>query len=704
MPVNFTPALIDQIIKGRCADFAAVMGMRKTKSGELQVNVFLPGATAVEVLQRNGKKVLCELMPLHPEGLFSGTMTGKKVVPYKLRVQYGDASVIQDDPYRFSCRLDKGEMQLFAQGQHDAAWQLLGARRCSHDDVDGVQFVLWAPAAQRVSLLCDLNGWDGRRHVMRRHAAVGLWELFIPGFASQDENAGAGYKFEILTGDQQYHSLPFDPFARRVSKHPVFCTHLESGAGYRWLDSFWQQVGKDFSGPGRPITIREVAVATSGGDSPLNWQQLVPLLLEETRADGFTHLLLTARSALAVSDQRTVCGLLAPDPTLGSPDDLRRFIDQAHELELGVLWDVPLLSVLYSLGSGRDPLALLEPEALDGPLLSILLGYFSYWRESFHIDGFRVRDVDWLLQLEPSGTPDETGRKNARNPSNGGNPFVREWVGQLLQKLRMLHPGLLMMVETAQPDQGFAQPSHRGGPGFDYQMLPSESSNLRQAGLDARLMTRQLLLALQDGNRDQRLLSLPWQRMVTCDPDDAGLQQSWLALVMLALWTLPGRKHVQLDCLLKQGSGWNPDAGHDWELQHTSDWSVSTRGWLRELNQLYQSSPCLYEVDASHEGISLLHDDGEGLFAFERRGRQGNDALLIVLNAGSDPATAEIIATNAGLYQLRCHTPVREGQDSVFPKVVQNVPSAASTLAGSRGQKLVLNLPACSGAVYAWQG
>src|SRR5688572_27034019 len=133
MPVNFTSTLVDQIIKGRCAEFAALMGMRKTANAELQINVFLPGATAVEVLQRNGKKALATLSALHDEGLFSGVVPGKKLIPYKLRVHYGATAVVQDDPYRFPCRLDRAELQLFAQGQHDAAWQLLGAQRCNCD-------------------------------------------------------------------------------------------------------------------------------------------------------------------------------------------------------------------------------------------------------------------------------------------------------------------------------------------------------------------------------------------------------------------------------------------------------------------------------------------------------------------------------------------------------------------------------------------
>jgi 1,4-alpha-glucan branching enzyme len=47
--------------------------------------------------------------------------------------------------------------------------------------VEGTHFAVWAPNAQRVSVVGDFNGWDGRRHPMRRRGATGVWEIFLPG-------------------------------------------------------------------------------------------------------------------------------------------------------------------------------------------------------------------------------------------------------------------------------------------------------------------------------------------------------------------------------------------------------------------------------------------------------------------------------------------------------------------------------------------
>ena len=58
----------------------------------------------------------------------------------------------------------------------------------------GVHFAVWAPNADRVSVVGDFNGWDGRVHPMRLLVPAGVWELFVP-----DLPDGEKYKFEIRT-------------------------------------------------------------------------------------------------------------------------------------------------------------------------------------------------------------------------------------------------------------------------------------------------------------------------------------------------------------------------------------------------------------------------------------------------------------------------------------------------------------------------
>jgi hypothetical protein len=76
-----------------------------------------------------------------------------------------------------------GEMDvwLLAEGSHLRPFERLGAHLCAIDGVAGTVFAVWAPDAQRVSVVGDFNTWDGRRHPMRLRRECGVWEIFLPG-------------------------------------------------------------------------------------------------------------------------------------------------------------------------------------------------------------------------------------------------------------------------------------------------------------------------------------------------------------------------------------------------------------------------------------------------------------------------------------------------------------------------------------------
>ena len=93
---------------------------------------------------------------------------------YRLRITYHAAvtSLEIDDPYRYGRVLTDFDLHLFGEGTHHRAFEKLGAHRISVGTTTGVHFAVWAPNADRVSLIGDFNGWDGRVHPMRLLVAV----------------------------------------------------------------------------------------------------------------------------------------------------------------------------------------------------------------------------------------------------------------------------------------------------------------------------------------------------------------------------------------------------------------------------------------------------------------------------------------------------------------------------------------------------
>ena len=145
---------------------------------------------------------------LHPDGFFEAVFKDiSKPFRYTLTITNFDGISYEiEDPYRFPPVLSDFDLHLFGEGTNYRIYHRLGAHLCELEDVSGVSFAIWAPNAQRVSVVGKFNQWDGRRHPMRSRGATGLWELFIPGIGEWEI-----YKFEILSRHLGYTVTKSDP-------------------------------------------------------------------------------------------------------------------------------------------------------------------------------------------------------------------------------------------------------------------------------------------------------------------------------------------------------------------------------------------------------------------------------------------------------------------------------------------------------------
>src|SRR5262245_51275175 len=107
---------------------------------------------------------------------------------YRLRITYpGDHLVEIDDPYRYGRVLTDFDLHLLGEGTHHRAFEKLGAHRMTVGATAGVHFAVWAPNADRVSVIGDFNAWDGRVHARRLLSPGGIWEIVIPNLAEGEQ-------------------------------------------------------------------------------------------------------------------------------------------------------------------------------------------------------------------------------------------------------------------------------------------------------------------------------------------------------------------------------------------------------------------------------------------------------------------------------------------------------------------------------------
>lgn len=216
----------------------AILGMHTDADKRLWVRSMQPGALAVAVLDAKSGKEVAELKERDidgVEGFFEGVIPRRRNdFAYRLRITWENGVQETEDPYRFWAVLGEMDVWLLAEGSHLRPFERLGAHLCEIDGVAGTAFAVWAPDAQRVSVVGDFNNWDGRRHPMRLRRECGAWEIFLPGVG-----AGARYKYEIRSRHGHLLPLKSDPYGfearcgRRPPRWSAPCHHRSKPPPFR---------------------------------------------------------------------------------------------------------------------------------------------------------------------------------------------------------------------------------------------------------------------------------------------------------------------------------------------------------------------------------------------------------------------------------------------------------------------------------------
>ncbi len=202
---------IERLLEARLHDPFTVLGLHPAEGGHV-LRVFRPHAERVFLLTDVGE---VELSRAHAAGLFEWHGHTPPARPWRLRVIEPESEYEIVDPYAFLPFLTDQELYLFNEGRLLQAYHTLGAHYTPHEGVEGVRFAVWAPNAERVSVVGDFNRWDGRVHPMRVRGSSGVWELFIPGLKPGDL-----YKFEIRNRDSGEILVKTDPYAQGYELRP----------------------------------------------------------------------------------------------------------------------------------------------------------------------------------------------------------------------------------------------------------------------------------------------------------------------------------------------------------------------------------------------------------------------------------------------------------------------------------------------------
>ncbi|MDT8397909.1 MAG: 1,4-alpha-glucan branching protein GlgB [Pseudomonadales bacterium] len=649
------------IVQGTLVDAFAVLGMHDHPEGGKQLTVFLPGALGVSVVSPSGKSILGRLQQLHSEGLFSGLVKRVKTVPYRLRVEYPLATLTLEDPYRFPSLLDETDVYLFNSGVQEQAWRFMGANHRCCEGVAGVLFVVWAPNARRVSVLGDFNSWDGRVHVMRRHPASGLWEIFIP-----DVSSAVPYKYQVVADDGTVLPLKADPYARQMQLRPETASLVPEQEEYRWQDGDWMQARAGRASHAEAVSIYEVHLGSWRRDPQepwrfLSYRELADALLGYVKDRGFTHiqLLPVSEHPLDASWGYQPLGLFAPSSRFGPPADFKYFIDRAHQAGIAVLLDwVPGHFPSDEHGLARfdgthlyehsDPRKGFHPDwntliynYARAEVVSYLLSNALYWLGEYHVDGLRFDAVASMLYLDYSRKHDEWlpnyhgGRENLE---------AIDLIRAINRRAYFNYPGVMMVAEESTAWPGVTDFIERGGLGFGFKWnlgwMNDTLSYMSRDPLYRKFHHNQMTFGLLYAFSENFILPLSHDEVVHGKgsllarmPGDDWQKFAGLRAYLGFMWTHPGKKLLFMGGEFAQRAEWSHEHSLDWHLLDYAP-HQGIQKLVTDLNLLYKTTSALYELDASHEGFSWIDagDHAHSLFIYVRKNRQSTSGVLVIVN------------------------------------------------------------------------
>ena len=652
---------VGRFVRGIHADPFRVLGPHRI-GDDLEIRVFRPDARVVEIVLdwEPDKPIAAERA--HEEGFFCATIPGApRDLPYRLRLTARDGSQqLTRDPYQYGPIMGEVDLHLFSEGQHWKIYEKFGAHLRTIGDAVGVYFAVWAPNAQRVSVVGDFNDWDGRVNPMRKLIGSGVWELFLPGIKQ-----GAHYKFEIRsqTGRVLLKSDPFAFFNQHSKSTASMVYDLER---YAWNDAAWMEARRKKNWPQSPISIYEVHLgswrrkAEERNRQP-SYLELADTLLPYVLEMGYSHieLLPVTEHPFEGSWGYQVTNYYAPTSRFGPPDDFRHFIDKCHQAGIGVIMDwvpahFPKDTHALAEFDGTDLYEHVDPRQGEhqdwGTLIfnygrnevrNFLIGNALFWLDKYHIDGLRVDAVASMLYLDYSRKPGQWipnvygGRENL-----DAIYFLKRFNEVCYERF----PGIITIAEESTDWPGVSRPTYLGGLGFGFKWNMGWMHDfLEYMSLDPiyrRFHHGSITFSLLYAFTEHFILVLSHDEVVygkrslfSKMPGDEWQKFANLRMFLAWMYGQPGKKLLFMGGEFGQRNEWNHDTRLDWHLVDLPRHD-GLRRLVQHLNYIYKSEPALWQLDDIYEGFEWIdfHDADNSVVSFMRKSRDG-DIIAFVVNA-----------------------------------------------------------------------
>jgi 1,4-alpha-glucan branching enzyme len=557
--------------------------------------------------------------------------------------------------------LTEYDIHLFREGSHYGLHRKMGAHLVTRDGTPGVQFAVWAPNAEHVSVIGDFNGWKPASHAMQvREDGSGIWECFIPGIGQ-----GAIYKYHIVSRHRGFRVDKGDPFA--------FCWEAPPRTGsrvwdlaYEWSDGEWMENRYQHNALDAPFSVYEVHLGSwrrvpEEDNRRLSYRELAHTLPDYVRDMGFTHVefLPVMEHPFYGSWGYQTTGYFAPTSRYGTPQDFMYLVDCLHRAGIGVILDwVPSHfptdehGLAYFDGTHlfehADPKEGFHPDWKSSifnygrnEVRNFLIGSALFWLEYYHVDGIRVDAVASMLYRDYGRSEGEwIPNRHGGRENEEAIAFLRRFNEAVYES----HQDVQTIAEESTAWPMVSRPVYVGGLGFGMKWnMGWMHDTLKYFSTDPvfrKYHHQKLTFSLWYAFTENFVLPLSHDEVVHGKgalagkmPGDEWQRSASLKTLFGYMFGHPGKKLLFMGAEIAQWKEWNHDESIEWHvLEHVSHWGV--QNWVRDLNRLYRSEPALHELDFDALGFEWVdfQDWEQSVVSFLRRGASSRNTVLVVLN------------------------------------------------------------------------
>ena len=553
------------------------------------------------------------------------------------------------------------DQYLCGHGTHYEIYKKMGAHKVTVDGVEGVYFAVWAPHAEKVSVVGEFNHWEVDADEMERQEPAGIYTRFVP-----EAKEGDMYKFciETMEGEKLFKA---DPFANYSELRPGNASRVADIAHFNWTDEAWMEARKKWDNTKNPMSVYEVHMGSwmrhpcREDEGFYTYRDFAVSVTDYVKKMGYTHVELMgiAEHPFDGSWGYQVTGYYAPTSRYGTPEDFAFLVNYLHKNKIGVILDwVPAHFPRDAHGladfDGTPTFEYADPRRGEHPdwgtkifdlgkseVENFLIANALFWIEHYHVDGLRVDAVASMLYLD-------YGKQDGQWVANkyGGNENLEaiEFFKHLNSVVLGRNHGAVMIAEesTAWPKVTGAPEDDGLGFSIKWNMgwMHDFTEYMKLDPLFRKNAHYMMTFSMEYAYSENYILVLSHDEVVhlKCSMLNKmpGLGFDKFANLKVAYAFMmghPGKKLLFMGQDFAQLREWSEERELDWYLLAEQS-HQQIQNWVQELLHLYRKNKALYEMDTEEEGFAWINKDDifRSIFSFVRYSRDKKKNLLFVCN------------------------------------------------------------------------